>query len=415
MMLSLELLSHLLLFLPVSEAARTLLVLHDSAPQRTLSLNELIWMCRLLCRRSDSDFSDVLELFAHHKQYIFIDYLLHCHKPFDHSGAALELAIGRGDTHLLQTLLDDGRLRPTVELFQLALFTGHKRCVQMLIRDGRWLDSSPSTAAGWSDPCIIVAASTSPKILRLVMAAGQEHVSPEHLTAVAGDILGVSHAPAWFRAAAAFLRKIESVVPIERVVELCIESDRIDLAVRAIDRCTEALPHELLLMACHEGALGVVKRLVSRGLNPKKGNAAALRAACDGNSTRVILHLLKLNAVTPDALDLVLLHSVHANNLQVLRAILRRVDFHPPSDVFVFACRLQRLAVVELLVDDPRINPRVDRDAGLLTALRNEDAAMVNFLMRHPRTKVVRLDPAFERIYATIESPQVAQLIYALA
>jgi ankyrin repeat protein len=168
-------------------------------------------------------------------------------------------------------------------------------------------------------------------------------------------------------------------------------------------------------MACHEGALGVVKRLVGRGLNPKKGNAAALRAACDGNSTRIILHLLKLNAVTPDALDLALLHSVHANNLQVLRAILRRVDFHPPSDVFVFACRLQRLAVVELLVDDPRINPRVDRDAGLLTALRNEDADMVNFLMRHPRTKVVRLDPAFERIYATIESPHVAQLIYALA
>jgi D-xylose transport system ATP-binding protein len=58
---------------------------------------------------------------------------------------------------------------------------------------------------------------------------------------------------------------------------------------------------------------------------------------------------------------------------------------------------------------------RVDRDAGLLTALRNEDADMVNFLMRHPRTKVVRLDPAFERIYATIESPHVAQLIYALA
>jgi hypothetical protein len=59
-------------------------------------------------------------------------------------------------------LLDDGRLRPTVELFQLALLTGHKRCVQMLIRDGRWLDTSPSIADGWRDPCIIVAASTSP-------------------------------------------------------------------------------------------------------------------------------------------------------------------------------------------------------------------------------------------------------------
>jgi hypothetical protein len=411
MMLSLELLSHLLLFLPVSEAARTLLVLHDSAPKRTLSLNELIWMCRLLCRRSDSDFHDVLELFAHHKQYIFIDYLLHCHRPFDHSGAALELGIGRGDTHLLQTLLDDGRLCPTVELFHLALLTGHKRCVQMLIRDGRWLKSSD----GWRDPSIIVAASTSSKILRLVMAEGRKHFSQEHLVELGKEVLGASHSPSWCNAAAAYLREIESAVPAKRIVELCIESDRIDLGVRVIDRCGESLPHELLLLACHEGALGIVKRLIARGLSPKKGNAAALRAACDGNSTRVILHLLKLDAATPDALDLALLHSVHANNMQVLRAVLRRVDFHPSSDVFVFACRLQRLEAVSLLVDDPRINPRFGENAGLLAAVRNGDEPLLEFLMRHPRTKMSRLDPSFGRVYEAIENPQVAERIYALS
>jgi hypothetical protein len=81
----------------------------------------------------------------------------------------------------------------------------------------------------------------------------------------------------------------------------------------------------------------------------------------------------------------------------------------------VFACRLQRLEAVSLLVDDPRINPRFGENAGLLAAVRNGDEPLLEFLMRHPRTKMSRLDPSFGRVYEAIENPQVAERIYALS
>jgi hypothetical protein len=399
MSLSLELAAHLFSFLG-PEGVPALLALHDSsAPGLRFrpSMGDLLEVCRLACVDSACGIPDVLALFAHYRQYILIDYLLHCHQPprgqpFSYTSKALAIAASRGDAYLLRTLLEDGRLRVRQRALRMALYDGHARCVKMLLRSGR-LASVRATDLQLAWP--------HRKTRRVFLKHLIGVVDPNLIMRVFATCLASLSARGIVPLMAGMTRGARA---IEALVRMCVEAHRVDIAVRLIDRAAEGFSQELLEFAAEEGALGVVKRLLERGLDPLHRNGAAMRAAIIGDSARVIRHLLRVNAFTDDSMDLVLMHACFTADRSLMRAALKRVDCHPHAEVFAYACRLGRLEIAGLLADDPRVNPRADDDAGLGAALRNADAPLVEFLMRHPRTTLAPGSAAFARARATADA-----------
>lgn len=409
MSLSLELASHLFSFLG-HEATPALLALHEADGRLRLrfrpSIGDLLEVCRVACVDADIGIPDVLALFAHHRQYILIDYLLHCHQPFSYTSKALTIAAGRGDAYLLQVLLSDERLRVPLRALNEALRDGHARCAKMLFDSGRLPASRISFAQ-------LRLAWLNRKTRRTFMKYLRGVIAPNYVLEMFEQ--GLLY-PYTTRGVVPLMLSLTSDMhTLEKIVRICIRRDRVDVAVRIIDGAPGAFSPELLEHAAEEGALGVVRRLIKSGLNPKFGNGATMRAALMGNSTRVIMHLLRVDALTSDSMDLVLMHACFANDHRIIRAALKHVDCHPRSEIFLYACRMGLLKIVELLVNDPRVNPRVGNDigpdAGIIVAFQNSQASLAKFLISHPRTALTPGSDSFARVRAVAESPELIQLL----
>lgn len=418
MSLSLELASHLFSFLG-HEGAPALLALHDSEAELRLrfrpSINDLFEVCRTACVDVDSGIPDVLSLLAHYKQYILIDYLLHCHKAvslesFFHSSQALTIAASRGDVYLLRILLDDDRLRPSPETLLSAVDAGHVRSTRALFESEKVSRTMCLTTLcmAWTHR------KTRLAVMRMVCkqkitvsAPAVTHAFESGLTG--GSMRGV--VPLMFGI-------VRGMGVVEMMVRICIEHDRLDIAVRVIDRASGEFSQELLEHAAEEGALGVVKRLLARGLDPKAHNGATMRAAISGNATKVIRYLLRADAFTDDSMDLALMHACFTGDVGIVRVALKRADCHPHAEIFVYACRMRRLEIVKLLVNDPRVNPRVgspsgagiESDAGIITAFRNADKCLAEFLMAHPRTTLKCGSASWGLAWASVP-PDMAYLL----
>jgi len=88
------------------------------------------------------------------------------------------------------------------------------------------------------------------------------------------------------------------------------------------------------------------------------------------------------------------LRAAKANNVEVLRSLLRRTDVDPTFDnnlLIWYALRNSNQDVILTLLEDPRISSTVDVDRIFRTAYRNGYTDVVRFLLQDPR-----IDPSIE-------------------
>lgn len=219
-------------------------------------------------------------------------------------------------------------------------------------------------------------------------------------------------------------RRRETWVPHTQLESACMFGN-IARVVHLIATKEKITPRAFILAARNANGALIMAFLLTKAtwLNPNANDNQALRDAALFGNTNVVHYLLKLPTVDPGARTNEALHDAVANGhliivkllvrkhidpmvqankalriaifkqrVKITRFLLKHVDPSYPNDCpILLACTIGNIAIVRMLLQDPRVNPRVYKNKALHDARKLNFDEIVDALIVSSSTKKIQI------------------------
>ena len=150
----------------------------------------------------------------------------------------------------------------------------------------------------------------------------------------------------------------------------------------------EELLNRGIIDASDMGDVEIVDELIKRGVDPTASNNYAIRLASSGGHLAVVNRLLQDPRVDPTADDnLAIRFASSGGHLAVVNRLLQDPRVDPTADdnlAIQWASSNGHLAVVNRLLQHPDVDPTAGNNAAIRLASSNGHLAVVNRLLQHP-------------------------------